>query len=280
MRRFAVFIGLALLLASASPGWAQGDSAAYQADHDQWVQRRLAWLFKPDGYLSLIGLHWLSDTPQTIPGIGQATLDGRDVVLELEPGWTVDGQPQQSYRVTPEQASKIKFHKDTVHFYVNHHGQRINLRVKDSQAPMLTSFSPPERFPLDEKWRIMARFERDQAAIPVTSVVDEVIDESSPGYAVFEWEGQTHKLRLMGEESDEDYFLVFSDESAGITTYEACRFLEVEKADDGSLILDFNRAWNPPCSMTPYATCPLPPKGNILPFEVNAGEQYNKVAAH
>lgn len=267
------------MLATASGGWAQDNTDLYASEFEQWRQRRLEWLVKPDGYLSLVGLHWLSDTSQTFPGIGQAYLEGRDAVLQLEDGWTLNGKPVKSYRVAPDQARETRFFKDDVHFYVNHHGQRVNLRVKDSNAASLKNFTPPDRFPLDPKWRVVARFERDAAAIPVTSVVDEVIDESSPGYAVFDWAGKTHKLRLMGEESDSEYFLVFSDQSAGVTTYEACRFLDVEKAEDGSLILDFNRAWNPPCSMTPYATCPLPPKGNILPFEVNAGEQYTRVAA-
>jgi uncharacterized protein (DUF1684 family) len=267
---------MAMLLPVTGSFAQQNDALSFEADFEQWAQKRQAWLVKPDGYLSLIGLHWLSESPQVIPGIGQAHLDGRDAVLQLEPGYVLeDGTPVSEYRVAPENARQVKFFKGDVHFYVNHHGSRVNLRVKSSKAPSLLSFTPPSRFPLDLKWRVVARYQADKAAIPVTSVVDEVIDEASPGYAVFDWEGTTCKLRLMGEESDEEYFLVFTDQTAGKTTYEACRFLDVQKAPDGSLILDFNRAWNPPCSMTPYATCPLPPRGNELPFEVTAGEMYS-----
>ena len=273
MKRTAVFLSLLALLAVGAV--AQSDES-YEVQMEQWGQARLNWLTNPDGYLSLTGLYWVTDKPQTLPGIGQAHLEGQDVVLKLEPGVTLDGKPVTEYRVGPDAPPKTPdFRHGTSHFYVVRHGKKVGLRVKDPNAPTLANFEMPQRFPLDPKWRVEARFEADEATIPVASVVEEETSETSPGYAVFEWAGQTHKLRLMGEESDETYFLVFSDQTAGKTTYSGMRFLDVEKAADGTLILDFNKAENPPCSFTSYATCPLPPKGNILPFEVTAGELYD-----
>ena len=253
---------------------AQDEELSYQAQIEQWCQGRMNWLLNPDGYLSLTGLYWVNPTPQTFPGIGEAHLEGQNVVLKLEKGVTVDGKPVSEARVTPDmKRGTPDFHNGTSHFFVIRHGKKIGLRVKDPNSPILKKFSGVERFPVDEKWRIPGRFQADQARIPVPSVVEEVTDEVSPGYAVFDWQGQTYKLRLMGEENDETYFLVFSDATAGKTTYSGCRFLEVEKGKDGGLVLDFNKSENPPCSMTPYATCPLPPTGNVLPFEITAGEQ-------
>jgi uncharacterized protein (DUF1684 family) len=240
---------------------------------EQWSQQRLVWLTNPDGYLALTGLHWLSEKPQTFEGIGQAHLEGQDVVLKLASGVTVDGKPVIEYRVTPEMPRGTPdFHQGTAHFFVIRHGKKVAIRVKDPNSSILKNFAGVERFPVDPKWRIVGRFEADRQTIPVPSVVDEMTDEVSPGYAVFDWNGQTHKLRLMGDEADEAFFLVFSDQTAGESTYSGCRFLDVLKTDEG-LILDFNKSENPPCSMTPYATCPLPPQGNILPFEITAGEK-------
>jgi uncharacterized protein (DUF1684 family) len=265
---------MVLILAGPVGAQAQDDSISYQAEIEQWCQGRLGWLTKPDGYLSLIGLHWLHEKPQTLQGIGEAHLDGQDVILKLVDGVTVDGKPVTEFRVTPEMPRGTPdFHHGTSHFFVIRHGKKVAIRVKDPNSATLVNFAGVERFPVDRKWRFVGRFEADKATIPVPSVVDEMTNEVSPGYAVFDWAGQTHKLRLMGEEADETYFLVFSDQTAGKTTYSGCRFLDVEKAEDGKLILDFNKSWNPPCSMTPYATCPLPPNGNVLPFEVTAGEK-------
>lgn len=275
-----VFAFLFLLLAHA-PAQAQDASAAYEAEIEQWSRDRLSWWRRPDGYLALVGLHWLGPAPQTIAGIGQAHLEGEDVVLSLEEGVTVDGKPVSQARVTPDMPRGTPdFHQGSSHFFVIRHGKKVGLRVKDPNSPTLKGFSGMKCFPVDPQWRIVARFEADQATIPVPSVVEEFTDEVSPGYAVFDWHGQTHKLRLMGEATDESYFLVFSDATAGKTTYSGCRFLDVAKNADGTLVLDFNKSENPPCSMTPYATCPLPPRGNVLPFEIPAGERLPEGGTH
>lgn len=281
MKISSTVFSLLFVLMAFQGARAQDEELSYQAQIEQWCQGRMNWLLNPDGYLSLTGLHWVNLTPQTFPGIGEAHLEGQDVVLTLEKGVTVDGKPVSEARVTPDmKRGTPDFHNGTSHFFVIRHGKKIGLRVKDPNSPILKNFSGVERFPVDEKWRILGRFQADQANIPVPSVVEEVTDEVSPGYAVFDWQGQTYKLRLMGEEKDETYFLVFSDATAGKTTYSGCRFLDVEKSKDGGLVLDFNKSENPPCSMTPYATCPLPPKGNVLPFEVTAGEQTPAGANH
>lgn len=286
MKITSTLLGLALLLGGAAPLLAESlptvkPAVTYQTEIDDWAKARDAWWRNPDGYLSLTALYWLSDTPRSYPGIGEAHLVGQDVVLKFEDGVTVDGKPVKEYRVTPDMPrNKPDFRKGDGHFYVNRHGKKIGIRAKSPNSPILARFQSMESFPVDPNWRIVGRFEADTATIPVASVVDETTSEASPGYAVFERDGKSYKLRLMGAESDPAYFLVFSDETAGKTTYSACRFLDVEKAADGSLILDFNKSENPPCSVTPYATCPLPPQGNVLPFEIPAGEKVPPTASH
>lgn len=282
MKLLPTVVTLLSLLIAFDATQAQEATDSYEAELARWSQDRQTWWRRPDGYLALVGLHWLGPTPQSIAGIGQAHLEGQDVVLDLEEGVTVDGKPVRQARVTPEMPRGTPdFHKGTSHFFVIRHGKKIGLRVKDPNSATLRGFSGVPCFPVDRKWRLVGRFEADPASIPVPSVVEEITDEVSPGYAVIDWEGQTYKLRLMGEPTDESYFLVFSDATAGKTSYSGCRFLDVAKSPDGTLVLDFNKAENPPCSMTPYATCPLPPKGNILPFEIPAGERMpEKGGAH
>lgn len=265
----------ALLLAV----WLLSPSAVAQADDletdfARWCQERQAWLVKPDGYLSLVSLSWLTPEPQDLEGVGTVWLEGSEVVMELLEGYTRDGLPVRSVRLDAEQAKTARFYRGEQHFSVSFHGSRVNLRRKDPHSSRLRDFGGVRRYDFDPAWRLRAQLESAPAVIPVTSVVEEVLSESSPGFAVFSWQGQRYRLRLMGEVGDEDYFLVFSDATAGQTTYPACRFLTVTRAPQGELWLDFNRAWNPPCSMTPYATCPLPPEGNVLPFAVEAGELY------
>lgn len=280
MKRKLLTLTLALAISSGIAAVAQPESN-YQAEIESWHQARLARLTKPDGYLSLVGLHWLTEAPQILPGIGEVHLEGEDVVINFEDWVTSDGKAVGRERITPDMPRGTPvFQKGTSHFFVIRHGKKIGIRVKDPNAPARQKFSGIERFPIDPQWRIVGSFEHAEAKIPVNSVVDQSTSEDSPGYAVFDWKGQSHKLRLMGDLKDESYFLVFSDASAGKTTYSACRFLGVEKTDDGGLVLDFNKAENPPCSMTPFATCPLPPEGNILPFEIEAGERYSDEASH
>ncbi len=288
MKITSALFGLALLLGSATPLLAEPAptaaapaASAYQAEMEAWAKSRDAWWRNPDGYLSLTALYWLDETPRSFKGVGEAHREGEDVILKFEDGVTLDGKPIKEYRVTPDMPrNKPDFHHGTSHFYVNRHGKKIGIRVKDPNSKILKDFQSMQSFPVDPSWRIIGRFEAAEATIPVASVVDETTSESSPGYAVFDRDGKTYKLRLMGDVKDPAYFLVFSDETAGKTTYSACRFLDVEKAADGTLILDFNKSENPPCSVTPFATCPLPPQGNVLPFEVPVGEKVPPTAAH
>ena len=142
------------------------------------------------------------------------------------------------------------------------------MRVKDSEAATLKAFHGLDYFPLDRKWRIEARFEAAAEAreIPIPNALgfDEPI--LSPGHVVFTVGGQEHRLLALDDTGDGRLFLVFGDQTNGRETYGGGRFLYTDPPQDGRVVLDFNRAYNPPCVFTPYATCPLPPRENRLPF--------------
>ena len=124
--------------------------------------------------------------------------------------------------------------------------------------------------------QVEARFEphEEPRTIPVPNIIGTVYDEPSPGVAVFRLDGATHRLDVIGEPADGELFFVFGDETNGTTTYGGGRFLYAPVPDEqGRMVLDFNRAYSPPCAFTAFATCPLPPRGNDLPVAVEAGEK-------
>ena len=154
-------------------------------------------------------------------------------------------------------------------------GDRLALRVWDAKAASLTSLSKLAWMPIDEHWRVPARFEPHPAgrSMKILNVLDEVVDMPNPGVAVFSIDGQEHRLEALLESDDaKELFFLFRDGTSGKSTYGAGRYLYTPLPQDGRVILDFNQAKNPPCTFTDFATCPLPPKGNVLTVAVNAGE--------
>ena len=137
-----------------------------------------------------------------------------------------------------------------------------------------TGFLGLDYFPIDPAWRIEAKwvpFEPPRE-IRIASIVGTSENEKSPGKAVFDREGKTFEL-IPVQESPDSLFFIFSDETSGKETYGAARFLYSDPPRGGKVVLDFNRAVNPPCAFTPFATCPLPPKENRLTVRVTAGEK-------
>jgi hypothetical protein len=152
--------------------------------------------------------------------------------------------------------------------------ERLALRVRDIEAPALAAFTGVPRFPVDPAWRLEARLERppEPRTIPVPDIVGDVLEEPSPGTVVLPLAGGEQRLHAL-EEDDDRLWLIFGDATNVQQTYSAGRFLVTEPvAADGSVVVDFNLAYNMPCVFSPYATCPLPPEGNKLSVPIPAGE--------
>lgn len=155
------------------------------------------------------------------------------------------------------------------------------LRLSDAAHPALTDPAPIEFFAIDSAWRVSARLrlEPDAPPVAVPTVLGVPIMETAAGVLEFELDGRPYRLRALDRNGD--LFLIFADLTSGTTTYGAGRFLWAEAPDEaGHTILDFNRAYNPPCAFTPFATCPLPPPGNRLDVAVRAGEKNWDGAPH
>jgi uncharacterized protein len=251
-----------------------------------WKERRATRLQAEDGWLSLVGLHWLTEGENElkIPHEGTKApgkVVMKDGVVTLTPAvpMTIAGQPVTGPVVLADDSAKdgpTIVQAGTVRFQVIKREPRYALRVKDSQAETRTQFKGLEYYPIDPKWRVEARFEPYQPMkkIPIDDVTGRKSDSDSPGALVFTIDGKEYRLDPVLEEGSEDLFIIFRDATSKDTTYGAGRYLYAKPAGpDGKVIVDFNKAYNPPCAFTPYATCPLPPAQNRLPIRIEAGEK-------
>ena len=270
-------------------------SAAYRADIEAWRERRVAKLRAEDGWLSVVGLFWLDEGENAVgsaPGsrvrlpapaspahLGSIDLAAGRATLRPAPGadLTANGAPVAGPVVLASDADEetTMLRRGSLLFYLIRRGDKVGVRVKDSQSAARRSFHGLDYFPIDPAWRIVARFEPydPPRSISVPNVLGQDNAEKSPGAIVFEHGGKTYRLDPVLERGETDYFVIFGDRTNGTSTYGAGRFLYVAPPVDGTTVIDFNRAYNPPCVFTDYATCPLPPPQNRLPIGVEAGEK-------
>lgn len=257
----------------------------YDRQITAWRANRLRNLTSDNGWLTLVGLLWLSDgthdvdLPAKPPVKVHTTLAGGKVTIDSLPGMTVDGKPV---------ASPLELHNDadpngptvvalgTLRFHVIKRNDRYAFRVKDRASDARTHFAGLDYFPTDPRWRVEARWVayNPPHKIPITNVLGMTSDEVAPGRLVFNVDGKEYGIEPILEEGEKDLFIIFRDATAGKETYGAARYLyATPPGPDGKVIVDFNKAYNPPCAFTPYATCPLPPAQNRLPFRIEAGEK-------
>ena len=281
-----LLLGVSLLAATTAP------ADDYTAFIESWRAGRLQRLTKPDGWLALIGRHPLEPGTWTV-GSGSANIirlaagpaslgtityaaDGR-VTFALTEGVvaTIDGTTTRSAELDYKGDSPTYVRTGTVSFYVMDRSGKLFLRVRDSESDRRKHFGGIEAWPIDPAWRIEATWVPfdPPREIKITNIIGLLEPTLIPGKAVFTHEGKTFALLAIDEGPEEDLFFVLSDTTAGTETYEACRFFYAKRPVNGKVILDFNKVYNPPCAFTPFATCPLPPKENILPFPLRVGEK-------
>jgi uncharacterized protein len=248
-----------------------------EAEWKAWHERREERLRAPDGWLALVGLHWLKDGENRVEGLpGVFTASGDGVTLRATPedGYTLEGQPVTERRLaadSAEEPDRLRIGSRTVQ--VIDRGGKLALRVWDAESPVRKGFHGIDTFPVDPRWRIEARWEAYPVARDVVtpSVAGPPQRGEAPGLARFTIDGRA--LALEPTLEGDSLFFVFKDETARKETYGAGRFLAAEAPRDGKVVLDFNRAYNPPCAFTPYATCPLPRPENVLAVRIEAGEK-------
>ena len=247
----------------------------------QWREHRRTRLLADDSWLTLTGLQWLNPGVNKIdnPAVGaSATLKDGVVTLAPNPKLTIDGKPvtQPAVLVDDSNANGPTIvQSGTTKFNVIKRVDKFGLRVRDTNAEARRNFKGLDYFPVDPKWRIEARFEpfSPPKHVAITNVLGMVSDEVAPGQLVFTVDGKESRIKPILEQGTTDYFIIFKDATSGKETYAAARYVYAAPPKNGKTVIDFNKAYNPPCTFTPYATCPLPPPQNRLPFRIEAGEK-------
>jgi uncharacterized protein (DUF1684 family) len=259
-----------------------GPSPAKPAANDAYTQQILKWretrrasLTKEDGWLSLVGLEWLNPgengikLPTHPPTTAHFRLAAGKVAL------VADGKSIDLLDDTDPQGPTV-IQNGSFRYNVIKRNDKFAIRMKDGEAETRTHFKGLDYFPVSPQWRIEARFEpfNPPRKVAITNVLGMTSDETAPGELVFDVEGKTYRLMPILEQGEKDYFIIFKDATSGKETYGAARYLYASPPGaDGKTIVDFNKAYNPPCAFTHFATCPLPPPQNRLPFRIEAGEK-------
>jgi uncharacterized protein (DUF1684 family) len=243
--------------------------SAYQAGIEKWRAEREAGLKADGGWLTVNGLFWLKDGENRIEG-APGLFELHDSKALFRADWGAVTELKTDGSITAGDRTYILIER----------GGRYAIRLKDNKSKLRTEFSGLRWFPIREPYRVTARFVSYQKprSIPIPSIIGYTDQEPSPGYAEFILDGQS--LRLEPVLEDDQLFFIFRDRTAGKETYPSGRFLYAALPRDGKVELDFNKAYNPPCAFTPYATCPLPPKQNVLPIRIEAGELAPAHPAH
>jgi hypothetical protein len=285
-----VLKSIGLCIIAASMVLASDDITEHRKQIAAWQEHREAGLRSPTGWLTLAGLFWLKPGQNTVGSgetsdfllpkeaptqLGVLTVKGQEVTFTnlAGAGVTVNNKPvaQQIVLAHDEEESKSdKVDAGPIQFYVIDRDNRLAVRVKNRNSEALKRFKGTEFFPINPEFRFEAKFVPQPTKIAVPNVLGKSEQQESPGYVEFNYKGQS--LRLTPIYEGKTLFFLFKDPTNKKETYQAGRMLNTPLPENGKVILDFNRAYNPPCTFTPYATCPLPPKGNNLPIRIEAGE--------
>jgi uncharacterized protein len=283
----------AVLAAAGDVTLAAPSPEVFRREIDSWRAARDSNLRDPNGWLTLVGLFWLDEGDNrfgsdprnrvVLPAgkapafAGTLVRHGAAVTVRAEPGSGLvsDGGPVTERSMAPNaKGEPTVLRLGSISFFVIKRGDRLGVRVKDSQSAALAAFHGVESYPADGGWRVVARFEPHPrpTSIPITNILGMTEQEPSPGLVVFEHGGRTYRLDAL-DNGDGSLELLFADATSGRETYGAGRFLDTDPPRDGKVVVDFNKAYNPPCAFTTFATCPLPPRQNRLAVAVTAGEK-------
>lgn len=273
--------------------------AAYRASFEQWKQEQVDDLKK--NWLTLAGLFWLkpgansfgSDQKNSVvlpegtaaAQAGSFELQGDVVTVKFLPGVQakIDGPSQNNGQLWPNPpggAAVVEL--GSLRMFVIKRGERIGIRVRDLNSAAARNYAGPIFFPLNMDFRVTAKWIAGDGkkTIDVPNVLGDVTPTPISGVAEFTMNGQKVSLTDLGGNPAKGLFFVFNDLTSKTDTYPGGRFLETDPVVNGTVVLDFNRAYNPPCAVTPYATCPLAPKDNRLAVAIPAGEKYDRAHGH
>ncbi len=268
----------------------------------EWHRYHIKSLTEPDSWLSLAGLYWLKEGENRFGSaatndivfpqgkapdfIGVFILESGRVRVVINKGIHVRSNNSiVTETVMQNDATGLptELELGSLSWHIIKRADKFGVRLRDSEHPRLKAFKGIETYPIDPQWSVTARFEPYDPPRKITmpTVLGTVNEENCPGALVFEVGGKTCRLDPIADPEDESFFIIFADETSGGETYGGGRFLGVNRpGKDGTTVIDFNLAYNPPCAFSEFATCPLPPAQNRLGVRITAGEKKYEDGGH
>lgn len=300
MRSLILFsVVVAVIVFSCKTEKKQGTDKSYIETIETYRTNRLERLKSPTGWLNLAGLLWLkegenmlgSDSTNSIvfpekakSHLGKIVLDAGEIIYYPKEGIgvTINDEILENKKLKTDADGKPDMIKHgDFGWYVIKRRDKFGIRLRDYNSPLLNKLDSIPAYEIDTDWKIQAKFKKTEeprkVKVPTVIGVDE--EYNVTGLLEFKLNGKIHTL--IPFDSKNEFFIIFADETSQSETYPAGRFLYTDSPDDnGNVIIDFNKAYNPPCAFTTYATCPLPPRENILQVAIRAGEKNVHVYEH
>ena len=265
--------------------------STYIKEIQKWHEQRLEELKAEDSYLNLAGLFWLEEGenafgsdkknkivfPKGDAFLGKFSLNKGEVSVQIAPNAkvNVENKSVSTLKIFPSEKT-IVLQNGSLRWFVIKREDKYGIRLRDLESPVIKEFKDVETYPIDSNWRIEYKLlaPASNKKIAITNVLGQTTLQPSLGTLVFSMEGKEYHLEAI--DGGDALFIIFKDKTSGKDTYGAGRFLEVPKPNPngtGKIYIDFNKAYNPPCAFTEFATCPLPPRENWLPIPIKAGEK-------
>lgn len=280
---------------------ARVDSVSYKLEIDKWRQKRVDELVAEEGWLNLAGLFWLKEGINSFGSSDQNDIKFPAGKIPERAGYFLVNQEKVSISVTPgvnitqsgkpirkgtifsgDSTTNPTLEYGSLKWFIIQRDKAVGIRLRDLESEGIKEFKGIVNYPTDPDWRIEARVEypTEPKIIDITNVVGQTTPQVSPGTLVFLVNDKEYRLDAL-DGGKEELFVIFGDATNERETYPSGRYIYVKRANtDGRTILDFNKAYNPPCAFTAFATCPLPPKQNVLDVSVTAGEKIYNGAEH
>lgn len=274
----------------------RGEDASYQKEIESWRVERETNLKKDGSWLTVAGLYWLREGESTVgadpendfvlpegtapASVGAFTYEDGKVSFRASGGVTVvqkgkDEKPVSTVALEPGEKNAVLLGK--LSMWVHASGPRLAIRLRDLDSPIRKEFTGLQWFPVEPAYRVTAKFTPHSKPkdVEILNMLGDIELYQSPGVVDFELQGQAIRMEPVSY-SDGGLWFIFKDQTSGRETYPAARFLRADDPKDGTVIVDFNKAYNPPCAFNPYTTCPMPPKENRLKVRIEAGEKNYK----
>ena len=270
------------------------DPTTYLAEIKEWQIEKEEQLRSPDSWLTLVGLNWLTEGRHTVGSdqdsdvrfptmttpekVGTLTLKDGKVTFKVLEGIlaTINGNPVLKQVLEPDtNRSPDIVSVGEIKFNVIKRGDRIGIRMKHTNSPNRVNFPGRNWWLIDQAFRVEAGIipYTPKKMVQIPDVLGDVKETAMDCKLNFKLHRQTFELDAFALPSGQIYIL-FHDQSCGKGSYPSGRFLVTEYPEDDKVIIDFNKAHNPPCAFTPFATCPLPPSQNYLSISIQVGERF------